>query len=163
MNLPAASISRAVLSSAPSDGVNVRADWRTAEWIAAGKRVRAAWRCLLRMRGRMAELDGYPVRLDYPPRVSRDKTVHSSIPERVAERVDQLERELKVTDGAVRRARADLMSVDFEAWLALKSMDMEGLGAERVAEQLSCSRTRVYHLLAEAWGFVAWEIGHEAA
>jgi hypothetical protein len=132
-------------------------------WIAAGKKVRAAWRRLIHMKGRLAELDGYPVRLDYPPRVSRDKAFHSSVPERVAERVDEIERELKVTDQAVRQAQADLMSVDFDAYLALKSIDMEGISIAQLAEEFPCSRSQVYHLLVKAWGFVAYEMARETA
>lgn len=136
--------------------------WQTDEWRHVGLQIRDAWRALRRM-----SLDAYPTRIDWPPRISSDKAFRTSHPQRAVERLDEAERRLQVRTEDVRTGVRELKDVDFELFLALtlrEGLLQEGgkLQAGQIAARFSCSESRIYGLLRDAWAFVAWRISHEA-
>lgn len=135
--------------------------WRADEWRHVGRQVRDNWLAIIRL-----GIDAYPARIDWPPRVSRDKAFHRSHPERAVARLFDAERRFDVSDRDVRRARAELQSVDIyhrEAFEAIRlrypeTRPLEGLEIAQIAARLLCSERRVYELLDAAWAFVAWSL-----
>jgi len=138
--------------------------WKTADWRQAGHRTRRAWKVLLRM-----GQDFYPLRVDFPPRISPDKFFRTSQPERQTIRLEEREEALqeklglKITRAAVERGREALAWEDYESSQALVLADVKNLPADECAGRLHTSRTRFYELLNDGWAYLAWRLaGHEA-
>jgi len=140
--------------------------WQRQEWLNEGRRVRDAWRKL----ERWGE-DSWPLRDNWPPRISPDKRFGLSQTEAGADRLLEARQRAGVDRQAVAAAVLALGALDYELFRVLASREgmppfkpllRTQLVARLRARGDGYSERRLDQLLAEAWAFVAFHIRHGA-
>lgn len=112
-----------------------------ARWIAAGEVLRRAFRGMSRM-----DVDDYPVRIDWPPRVASG-TAPPGPSRSIKARLQMLD---------MRRIIDELQWQDYEAWIAVDLIDVRHRPMATAEVALQLDRRAVHRLLRErAWPFIA--------